>query len=158
MLMFITSLIASYLAVQASNQANEAIDRTAKTAEVARDLSVQNRILLAEFRAEQLERERERVERIDQSCRSDEREHLVNVRNLKQTYNILSDPKARQLIDPGLLELIVTISLPQTEEDARTDQAPEFCDNPGVGLPEPDPKVPKKRDFSFLLNEANSPP
>jgi hypothetical protein len=96
------------------------------------------------------------TERIDQSCTTDEREHADNVRQLEQTYNALSSPTIRANLGPGLVTLIVS-QMAELEKDARTDQAPPFCDEPGVGLPEPDPEPPERMDFSHLLAPSNSP-
>jgi hypothetical protein len=95
------------------------------------------------------------AERRDQSCVADEREHKDNVDALKRTYLALDSPTTREQLGPGLVRLIVQM-LPQAESAARTDQAPKYCDEPGVGLPEPDPRPPDRRDFSHLL--APEPP
>lgn len=99
---------------------------------------------------------KESKDRRSQSCRGDEQEHLDNVNQLKQTYKILSDPKLRAEFDPGIIQFAI-VNLPVLERKARVDQAPEFCDEPGFGLPEPDPVVPKKRDFSYLLSDTSPP-
>jgi len=100
---------------------------------------------------------RENRERINQSCTSDEREHLRNVESLRRTYALLESPTQRELVGPGLVRVIVA-TISDQEALARTDQAPEYCDDPGVGLAEPDPVPPKRKDFSHLLTPGNDPP
>jgi hypothetical protein len=100
----------------------------------------QNRLALEQIK-------REGVERRDQICLSAEREHLSKVLQLSRTYEYI------KLLDPSeyttSLNQAVLRQLPQTEEAAKTDVAPAFCDEtlPGgkpVGLPEPDPVVPER--------------
>lgn len=152
-IMFLASIISGILALNASNDAKNANEQTAIVANQARNNTRENRSLLRQLRAEQEARAKETVKRVNQLCRGDEQEHKDNVRVLRQTYRILSDPDERSKFDPGLIQYAIT-NLPITERKARTDQAPKFCDKPGVGLPEPDPVVPKKRDFSHLLSDS----
>jgi hypothetical protein len=106
---------------------------------------------------------RESVDRRDQNCLLFEGDHLRDVTQLRRTYKYLSGPNARR--NPGLTRLVVE-SLPETEAAARVDTAPPYCDETtsgflglgkerDVGLPEPDPVLPKHRDFRYLLK---SPP
>lgn len=81
--------------------------------------------------------------RRDQSCRQSEAKHLADVQELRRTYRFLTDPAKRRLLGRGLARLII-LTLPQREREARVDPAPPFCDEPGIGLPEPDPTVPKR--------------
>lgn len=93
---------------------------------------------------------KEARERQDQLCTIAERKQLADVRQLHSTYDYLAK-KVAQDIDPnaGVISLNdILASLPQVEEDAFFDDAPEFCDEPGVGLPEPDPEIPT-RPFSL---------
>lgn len=85
-------------------------------------------------------------ERRDQNCRVFEGQHLANVRRLTATYGYLETlPRS----DYGnSLTLAVLRGLRSQEEEARLDTAPPYCDEPNVGLSEPDPKLPAKRDFS----------
>jgi hypothetical protein len=86
--------------------------------------------------------EREGVERRQQSCQLFESDHLADVQALRRTYHYLGGLSARERrtgINRALL-----VNLPRTEQEARTDSAPDFCDKPGVGLPEPDPVVPER--------------
>lgn len=114
--------------------------------------------------------------RRDQACRSDERKDRDQVQQLAQTYLILGSETARAKLQPGLVDLIVTLSLPQLEKDARNPDAPDYCNQPGVGLPEDSKrcgasastkkrdlkpcldKPPERRDFSFLLAPSNQSP
>lgn len=94
--------------------------------------------------------EREQAERRDQLCGLFEADHLADVKVLQGRYRLLSDPDRRALLGPGLTRLVV-LGLGEIEREARTDTAPEFCDAAGVGLPEPDPVLPARRDFKYLL-------
>lgn len=82
----------------------------------------------------------ETAERRDQSCKISEQKQRGDVDQLKQTYDFLTNPP------PGLENLvpIALTQLPQVEREAKADDAPAFCDEPGVGEPEPDPKLPKR--------------
>ena len=101
----------------------------------------------------------EGTERRDQSCRQFEGDHLADVQRLKRTYAYLSMLPRREYGSP--ITVAIVQQLPELEEKARTDSAPEFCDEPGaaaekrgekpVGLPEPDPEIPDRQDFQYLL-------
>lgn len=93
-------------------------------------------VVLLEFLDEQQERR-------NQICHVDERAQLQDVERLTNTYRFLADtPSAER--DSTLTRAIVR-GLPDTERDAREDDAPKFCDEPGLGRREPDPKVTTKR-------------
>lgn len=104
---------------------------------------------------------REANERRDQTCRVLEGQHLTNVERLKATYHYLGTLPREDYGKP--LTLAVLRGLRTQEAEAREDQAPPFCDEPGVkaeragakpvGLPEPDPVLPKRRDFSALAHQ-----
>lgn len=93
----------------------------------------------------------------DQLCASSEREHAINVRQYKDTLAYLDELKRRQ---PGELSRginpFVIGRLPDTEKRARKDTAPPICDTPGLGLPEPDPVLPK-RTARDVQRELRSP-
>jgi hypothetical protein len=91
----------------------------------------------------------EGMERRDQTCVLFEREHLRHVIRLERTYDYL-DGLPRRERGSSLTRAVVR-QLPELEVDARTDSAPPFCDEPGVGLPEPDPEPPAFRSFEHLL-------
>lgn len=95
-------------------------------------------------------------ERRDQICEQAERVHLQEVVELRRTYDYLDGLQPEQLKDP--LNATVLTFLPQTEHTAQTDSAPPFCDEPGVGLPEPDPVVPKRPEkIDKLLKSVQRP-
>lgn len=91
----------------------------------------------------------ERAQRIDQACRTDEGNHLSDVTKLARTYDYLvalPDVPFKQL---DRITQAVILQVPSTEETAHKDPAPAYCDVtlPGgkpVGLPEPDPIIPKR--------------
>jgi hypothetical protein len=91
---------------------------------------------------------REGAAREDQFCLLTERDHRQDVRSLRATYSYLLSltPEERQ----STLNQLVLRELPKTEVEAKTDAAPKLCDQPGrygdrnVGLPEPDPRIPKR--------------
>lgn len=81
-------------------------------------------------------------QRRDQTCLLFESQHLKDVRQLAATYRYLEglSPRERtQGINPTVIAM-----LPQTEADARASAAPVYCDAPGVGLPEPNPRIPAR--------------
>jgi hypothetical protein len=41
----------------------------------------------------------------------------------------------------------VVAQLPQTVANANNSEAPPYCDQPGVGLPEPNPQLPNPPRF-----------
>lgn len=102
---------------------------------------------------------RETTERRGQACKLFESQHLEEVNHLKRTYKYLGTLPRKQY-GTFLIKAIVA-QLPEIEKTARIDSAPEYCDEPGakaeakgaapVGLPEPDPVLPKHRDFRYLL-------
>lgn len=95
----------------------------------------------------------EAQQRRDQSCTIQEKKQLADVTQLKQTYKFLLDPASKK---SGLYK-VVLISLPRAESEAREDDAPAFCDEPDVGLPEPDSKIPP-RPASIKLPKPPPPP
>lgn len=96
----------------------------------------------------------EGAERRDQTCTIDERTQAEDVYELRQTYDFLADPPPGQ---EGLAALILP-NLPKSEADARLDDAPPFCDERGVGLPEPDPVLPCRPPVLVEQLPANVPP
>ena len=82
----------------------------------------------------------EGLERRDQICLSAEREHLNDVIGLQRTYSYLKalTDEERQ----ATLNRFIIRGLAETEDRVRVDPAPAFCDEPNVGLPEPDPPIP----------------
>ena len=80
--------------------------------------------------------------RRDQSCRISEETHKDDVDSLRRTYKYLLDLTPRQ--KQTTFNRALLANLPNVERKARQDPAPPFCDEPGIGLPEPDPVVPKR--------------
>jgi hypothetical protein len=64
------------------------------------------------------------------------------VRALRKTYLYLEQLKPAER--RTTLNRFILHKLPSVEREARTDQAPGFCDEPGIGLPEPDPRIPQR--------------
>lgn len=103
-------------------------------------LSVSNRALLNQLA-------QERTIRSDQACELFETDHLQDVQQLGQTYKYLVSLTPQERDQP--LNRFIIINLPQTEQEALIDRAPEYCDGMApngddIGLPEPDPKVPDR--------------
>lgn len=84
----------------------------------------------------------ETKKRIDQTCSIQETKQKNDVQALEQTYRYLSQLSGKELAQP--LNKAVLANLPGVIREAETDDAPKFCDDPGVGLPEPDPVLPKR--------------
>lgn len=93
--------------------------------------------------------EREGAERRDQMCRLFETQHAIDVERLYRTYEYLNDLPRAEWGKP--LTRAIVVDLPRLEDEARRDSAPAFCDEEGVGLPEPDPDLPARRNFDRLL-------
>jgi hypothetical protein len=91
---------------------------------------------------------KEGAKREDQFCLLVERAHRQDVRQLRSTYAYLISLPPEDI--HSVLNQLVLRELPSTELKAHTDSAPKLCDEPGhygdknVGLPEPDPEVPKR--------------
>lgn len=110
--------------------------------------------------------EAEGADRRNQNCEILERQHAETVRSLKLTYDYLAGLTPAQRQEP-LNKLLIT-QLPQTEKQARIDQAPAYCDEPGaaaeakgadpVGLPEPDPVIPKRPEVLNKILHATPVP
>jgi hypothetical protein len=80
--------------------------------------------------------------RIDQLCTVQETKQKSDVDALAQTYRYLAGLSGDELSQS--LNKAVLAGLPRVIREAETDDAPRYCDDPGVGLPEPDPKLPKR--------------
>lgn len=93
--------------------------------------------------------EQTRTESRDQLCMWFEPDHLEDVQELRRTYKRVPEAlefyiaAAPEKLRP-FLENAVATDVARLEAEARVDSAPAFCDEPGVGLPEPDPVVPKR--------------
>lgn len=113
------------------------------------DLARENRVILERTQTNQARIEAEGIERRHQICLGDEREHAVNVERLGNTYRYLAELSDAELEaarrgEGDLLNRFVLANLPETEEQAAIDSAPGFCDEANIGLPEPDPVVPRR--------------
>lgn len=91
----------------------------------------------------------ETTERRSQSCDLFEGQHLDDVKELRRTYKYIEALEPEEI--SSTLNQFVIRGLPELEDDARNDPAPEYCDDPNIGLPEPDPNLPPKRDYRDLL-------
>lgn len=91
---------------------------------------------------EQSARAADSRERIDQGCKISEGKQLKDVTSLKATYKYLLalPPKQRRKGINGA----IFAQLSSIEHEAEIDDAPAYCDQPNVGLPEPDPVVPER--------------
>jgi hypothetical protein len=87
---------------------------------------------------------RESRERRDQTCTISERQHQQDVLQLRRTYRYLVDPEQFGDRKGSDLYNVVLAQIGRTENEARIDRAPHFCDEPGIGLPEPDPVLPTR--------------
>lgn len=90
----------------------------------------------------QSEFENEVAQRRGQSCKISETKQAKDVKQLVKYYEYLlalSPEERNQTINKFIFK-----TLPDVELEASTDDAPDFCDEPGVGLPEPDMKIPAR--------------
>lgn len=91
---------------------------------------------------------KESKERRNQTCRVFESAHKQEVDDLNGAYRYLA--KAPPPEQGTTLYKLVLSNLKKLELQAKSDQdqegwiVPAYCDEPGVGLPEPDPKVPQR--------------
>ena len=102
---------------------------------------------------EQDKREAEAVARRNESCKGIEKENARNVIRLKRTYAYIEllNPEDFKKSSPNYaLNRAVLEQLPEVEADGRTND-PSYCNEKGFGLPEPGPKPPVRKDFSYLL-------
>lgn len=125
-------------------------------------IALSNTVRIADFRKLQMlqaiesqQRLNDTRTRVDESCKISERGHLEDVRQLRQTYRYLLQLTPAERQQP--LNRFIIGQLPRTEREARTDNAPSYCDRAGVGLPEPDPVIPKRPKRLRHLNEPPPP-
>lgn len=99
--------------------------------------------------------ESESVKRIDQNCtlfeydhKSDVNAYQLSLDRYRDTIKFLdkykNEPSQRVLITAvkeGLPKQ--RVDLAKDRKRALHDTAPSYCDEPNVGLPEPDPRIPK---------------
>lgn len=109
--------------------------------EKVQGIATQNTKILADAK-------HERDIRSDQACELFETDHLQDVQQLGQTYKYLASLTAEERQQS--LNKFILINLPNTEQQALVDRAPEYCDGTfegtgaDIGLPEPDPVVPDR--------------
>lgn len=79
--------------------------------------------------------EAEGNDRRNQTCTILETQERADVEALRRTYEYLSGLSPKELGES--LNRAVLAQLPRTVRDAETPNAPPYCDEPNVGLPEP---------------------
>lgn len=84
--------------------------------------------------------EQEADDRQDGQCQIFEGQHLDDVTVLGNTYAFLLTVEPEDRND-ALYKFAIR-QLPTTEARAYRDRAPQYCDEEGIGLPEPDPEIP----------------
>jgi hypothetical protein len=94
--------------------------------------------------------------RSDQTCFLFESDHLADVVTLRETYKYI------EALKPGersaTINKFILVNLPSQEREARADLAPTYCDTMDLGLPEPDPVIPKRpAKVQALLNHVKHP-
>jgi hypothetical protein len=88
--------------------------------------------------------------RRSQTCETFEGAYAEQIRRLENTYVFLLLPGIRErspdLYDFALRELPTLERGAESDDDPFGPRVPAYCDDPNVGLPEPDPKVPRRPD------------
>lgn len=93
--------------------------------------------------------DREGTERRNDTCLTFEGAYLQEVTQLQRTYDFLAPMSRHEQLSTPLNRAILK-GLAKQELDVRSDldyngaRVPRYCDAPNVGLPEPDPKPPKR--------------
>jgi 4-amino-4-deoxy-L-arabinose transferase-like glycosyltransferase len=82
----------------------------------------------------------EAEERREQNCQWFEGDHHADVTALVTQYDYFQRFTSAELRNNDFLSVFQ--QLPVAELEAARDRAPDYCDEPGVALPEPDPCVP----------------
>lgn len=80
-------------------------------------------------------------DRRSQECVFLETQQAKAVENLRRTYDYLEHLTPAQRHEP--LNRAIRQALPVAESDAKA-PVPAYCNEPGIGLPEPGPAVPKR--------------
>lgn len=145
--------VALYAVVQVEQDSDavaERSERTARFAAVTSTLAAENSARIDDISALARKVRRETRRRDELDCRQDEQRHLDDVTRLRRTYQYLRRLPAEEKASNLTKEVVR--SLPATERAARVDIAPKYCDRPGVGLPEPDPFIPRRQSFRYLLS------
>lgn len=126
----------------ASERARSASEDSRQASEDAKKIAIDNRSFIKAIN-------RESIARRDESCRYFERQEAIAVRQIRRTYKFLDGLTSAER--RSSLTRAIVLGLPDQYRQAQADKAPSYCDDPRIGLPEPGPKLPKQRDFSFLL-------
>jgi hypothetical protein len=86
--------------------------------------------------------------RRSQTCESFESAYAEQIRRLENTYVFLTLPGIKErspdLYALALRELTALETAARKDSDPFGPRVPDYCDDEGVGLPEPDPKVPRR--------------
>jgi hypothetical protein len=98
--------------------------------------------VVKDLEEEQAERIKESKEFRSQDCAINEAKQLMDIRQLKSTYDALIKLPVEE--ENTFIIRAVVGALPRTEGEAAEDDAPSFCDRPGYGLPEKGKKGEKK--------------
>ena len=131
-----------------------AVPAVAVIAALVAVLEVQDQVdEIAQIQQEQIA---EGVERRDQTCTAFERDAIIATRFYRdarraygstiQYLDNLPPREARTLLNRTVKERLPRLrrEVHQRYEEAKATAAPPFCDEPQVGLPEPDPFLPEK--------------
>lgn len=88
----------------------------------------------------------ESANRRDQNCKIFEGQERDARRGLALTYRYLSSLRPDQIVGPTAdpINKLLLAQLPETELTARSTVAPAYCNEPGVGLPEPGVPFPSR--------------
>jgi hypothetical protein len=80
--------------------------------------------------------------RRDQTCTLFERQHSSTVSRLRDTYSYLEDLAPHERDDR--INAAVLAGLPKLEQEAQANVEPDFCNEDGVGQPEPGAVIPRR--------------
>lgn len=130
---FVSTNVASD-AKSASSDAKRASIAALRAANSSRKAVKGNAIAIRQIQSES-------KERINETCRINETKQSADIKQLKQLYSYLAGLSPAELRQP--LNRTILASVPQSVHEAQLDDAAKYCDAPGVGLPEPDLKLPK---------------
>jgi hypothetical protein len=136
--LFIITGVVLFAVLTASQAGHDAV----RASNDAKALAVSNRALIDRI-------EKDRNARRNDTCVTAERQEATSVKAVIRTYAFLRTlPRSER--GTAITRAIVR-NLPMTYANAKADRAPKYCDEPGVGLPEPGPRLPQPRSFKYLL-------
>jgi hypothetical protein len=124
------------------DRAREASEDSRQASDDAKKIATDNAIFIRQIN-------RDGADRRDESCHYFEQQEALAVKQIRRTYSYLdrvAGPDRHSLLTREIVQ-----GLPDQYRQAQADKAPKYCDEPGIGLAEPGPELPKQRDFSFLL-------